>query len=643
MELKAISELNGYTFVVPYQQRGYKWTPDNIKVLLDDFKDFLNNKEKKMYCLQPIAVVPINEKEKRFEVIDGQQRLTTLYLLWMYLFDNKQIYQFDFQRDENNERRTFLKVISKIKKENDRKIDYFYISRAYLTIKEWFHDRDIFDLLKEESERCVLGESETIDKVKDQFRKLLSAQKDLKSIQVLWYTVDSGADHDSFRNINSGKIQLSNSDLIKALLLNNTNGFENRQQIAAQFESMERQLAENRFWYMLQKKDIEPLKGQSRIDLLFNIVADVNSEDYQIDSRKSFSKFSKYTVVELAKMWKNVREKYQRFRDLFDDPYTFHYVGFLTYCGKNLNDILCKYADSKKQYFKDYLKGSIKRRLIHESLDEYSFEDPKEALRKLFVLHNIETLLCRYEDLKEKKGLKFSYENFPFELLYSHTWNIEHIASNTDNNLKKESDRRDWIESIEADFTSMIRNKSLQKRLQTELGILKSKATDSNNPITTIKALNILEKILSDNNNDNEFEKLKSEAELDLGNKENFDKLYKYVVKVVDDNPISEEDKNGIGNLVLLDEHTNKSFHNSLFPRKRRIVIMASGLRNDKDTEKDVESLYIPICTQQVYTKSYNKQSTVNLNCWGREDYDAYYSDMQEKLKDYFTSKQGEQ
>ena len=638
MELKAISELNEYTFVVPYQQRGYKWTPDNIKVLLDDFKDFLNNKEKKMYCLQPIAVVPINENGKRYEVIDGQQRLTTLYLLWMYLF-GKQIYRFVFDRDEKNERQTFLNDISKIKEENDRKIDYFYISRAYLTIKEWFRDRDTFELLKDESERCVLGESETIDKVKNQFRKLLSAQKDLKSIQVLWYTIDSGAAHDSFRNINSGKIQLSNSDLIKALLLNNTNGFENRQQIAAQFELMERQLAENRFWYMLQQKDIEPLKGQSRIDLLFNIVADVNSEDYQIDSRKSFSKFSKYTVVELAKMWKNVREKYQRFRDLFDDPYTFHYVGFLTYCGKNLNDILCKYADSKKQYFKDYLKGSIKRRLIHESLDEYSFEDPKDALRKLFVLHNIETLLCRYENLKEKKGLKFSYENFPFELLYSHTWNIEHIASHTDNNLAKKEDRKDWIESIEADFKSMIDNKSLKKRLQTELDILRTKATDSDNPITAIEAINYLKKILDDN----EFEKLKSEAELDLGNTENFDKLYKYVVKVVNDNPISEEDKNGLGNLVLLDEHTNKSFHNSLFPRKRRIVIIASGLKNDNDTEENVESAYIPICTQQVYTKSYNKRSALNLNCWGQEDYDAYYADMQEKLKDYFTSKQGEQ
>ena len=69
---------------------------------------------------------------------------------------------------------------------------------------------------------------------------------------------------------------------------------------------------------------------------------------------------------------------------------------------------------------------------------------------------------------------------------------------------------------------------------------------------------------------------------------------------------------------------------------------MASGLRNKKDPQENVEPVYVPICTQQVYTKSYNKQSNVNLNCWGQDDYDAYLSDMREKLKFYFDTNQGE-
>lgn len=606
MDLRAISELKGYTFVIPYQQRGYKWTSDNVKVLLDDFKEFLLDNEKTMYCLQPIAVAPTDE-ENKWIVIDGQQRLTTLFLLWKYF--EEQPYNFVFERDNNENRGIFLKEkLNSIKEEDDSEIDKFYISRAFLTIREWFWDRNEYLLLEEENKRCNLEENENIEDVKAKFNELLNASKGEKSIQILWYVVPNGEEHETFRNINSGKIQLSNSDLIKALLLNKTNNLENRQQIAAQFELMERQLAEDRFWYMLQQKDVEPLKGQSRIDLIFNIVAGIKYDEYQIEPRKSFYKFSDCSTEQLLEMWKKVREKYQRLRDLFDNPDTYHYIGFLIYCVNNPNDcanklsnLVNEYAKTKKSKFVSYLQKEIKERMTkeHKSLDEYSYYDSTFALRKLFVLHNIETLLFRYKELKNNKKLMFSYENFPFELLYNQKWNIEHIASHTDNTLKLEQDRRDWIKSVFSDFQDLL----------TEDSVLM---------------------------------KLKQDVECDVKNDENFNKLYSNIVGKVNDNPINEDDKNGIGNLVLLDEHTNKSFHNSLFPRKRRIVIIASGLRNDGDEKENVESVYVPICTQQVYTKSYNKQSNVNLNCWGQDDYNAYFADMQEKLKSYFDSKQGE-
>ena len=587
MELKAVSELRNCIFTIPYQQRGYRWNPDNIQMLLNDLKEFIDSPSKKMYCLQPITVVPeFNGWAQnwcqncppnfrcleRFEVIDGQQRLTTLFLLWKYL-QLGDFYSFEFERDENNERKSFLERISDIQKVDESKIDYYYISQAFLTIKNWFNH----DLLLEQS-----------------FKQLLTAPLKEKSIQVLWYMVEKEKEHVVFRNLNSGKIQLSNSDLIKALLLNKTNDIENHQQIAAQFEIMERQLGEDRFWYMLQQKDIEPLKGQSRIDMMFNLVTGVSDEEYEIEPRKSFFILSSYTDDKLIEEWHKVRDCYQRLRDLFEDPYTFHYIGFLTYCGQKIEDTIKDYANSKKSVFLDDLKQKIKQKRHYKSLEEYSYEGSKEVLRRLFVLHNIETLLYRYEELKEKHNLKFSYENFPFELLYNHKWNIEHIASHTDNDLKTENDRKDWIDSVFSDFSEKL--------------------------------------------SDDFILKLKNEAERDLKNEKNFNSLYKTVVEKFDsDKPISEENKNSLGNLVLLDEHTNKSFHNSLFPRKRRIVIIASGLRGSHDSEENVESVYVPICTQQVYTKSYNKSSNVNLNSWGQDDFEAYVSDMQEKLKFYYS------
>lgn len=587
--LKAISDLNGYTFTIPYQQRGYRWTEDNINKLLDDFKEFVES-EKETYCLQPIAVVEEDKVKNRYSVIDGQQRLTTLYLLHKYLTsDDKELtvdtefFHYEYDRDNKHERSEFLRKI--ISKDDDSKIDFYYISHAYKTIKNWFNEKD--DLK---------------GKIKN---LLVPVENTCKSVQVIWYLVDKenvqeigDKEHEVFRNINSGKIQLSNSDLIKALLLNRDNKIENKEQIAAQFEIMQRQFAEDRFWYMLKSSDVEPQKGQSRMDFIFDLIADIKKDVYQIDSRKSFYTFSSYKEKELEEMWKKAREKYQRLKDLFDDPYTFHYSGFLVYCGTDIKSLLKESEEKTKTQFRNYLKEEIKEKLAHRTIEEYSYFDGKEALRELFVLHNIETILQRYESLKESRDLRFTFEYFPFELLYSQTWHIEHIASHTDNDLKSDKDRMDWIESILEDYGNICSG-----TIHDELEALKNNLPDK---------------------------------------REKFDELYNKTIKEIekaeDITPLSEDEKNSIGNLVLLDEHTNTSFHNSLFPRKRRIVIITSGLRNEGESESiiNIKSVYVPICTQQVYTKSYNKKSDVKLNSWGKDDCDAYLKDMKEKLAYYF-------
>ena len=578
--MKSIYELKNYTFTIPYQQRGYRWSKDNINKLLDDFKEFVES-EKKTYCLQPIAVtVEEDGIQDHYTVIDGQQRLTTLYLLHKYLTsedkkltDETEFFHYEYDKDSDHERSEFLRKV--ISKDDDSKIDFYYISQAYMTIKKWFGDKT--DL-------------------KNKIRNLFSSNN--KSVQVIWYLVDKGKEHETFRNINSGKIQLSNSDLIKALLLNRDNRIENKEQIAAQFEIMERQFAEDRFWYMLKSGDVETQKGQSRMDFIFNLITDIKDCDYQIDSRRSFYEISGYNKDKLEETWKAAREKYQRLKDLFDDPYIFHYVGFLVYCGIDIKSLLKDSEGKTKSVFLNYLKEIIEKKLAHKTIEEYSYFDSKEALRRLFVLHNIETILQRYENLKESRNLKFSFEYFPFELLYSQKWHIEHIASHTDNTLQSENDREDWINSVIADYGNFFDGME-------------------------------------------EYKKAKN----DFSNKENFDELYKAIINKIEEKeekeglkPLSEEEKNGIGNLVLLDEHTNTFFHNSLFPRKRRIVIIASGLRNEDESaiKTNIKSVYVPICTQQVYTKSYNKKNNVKLNSWGKDDCDAYLKDMKEKLAYYF-------
>ena len=580
LDLRTVWELHGYTFVIPYQQRGYKWTNDNVINLLDDLIVFMK-KESPFYCLQPIAVVPVGKAgEHKYCVVDGQQRLTTLYLLYKYLVsdgidlsESTELFHYEYERDKNNERRNLLR--KRIEVENDATIDFFYITQAYLSIKKWFEDKQ---------------------DAKDLFLNLLKeSDQSRKSVQVIWYTVGEDKKHDVFRNINSGKIQLTNLELIKALLLNRQNGLKNQKLVALQFWRIEHQLEEDRFWFMMCKKDVNKKHGQSRMDLLFNLVEDIPDKEYQTDPRASFFHLAKLDSSALLAVWKKVCEAFQRLKDIFDDPYAFHYVGFLTsFGGSPLKSILDKSEFLTKSEFLAYLRDEVKNCLgrVHDKLEDYSYGDGKERLCRLLVLHNIESILQRYENLKETRGLRFSYEYFPFELLEKQSWNIEHIASRTDNDLTEEKTRKDWLNSMESDYQKVVKD-----------AISQEKWTG------------------------------------DFSDKKKFDSLYKAIVKEVETDSISERKKDGIGNLVLLDEHTNKSFHNALFPSKRKIVLTANGLRNKSDSKnnlKDVKSVYVPLCTQQVYTKAYNKSTDVKLNSWTKADYDAYLADMKEKLAFYF-------
>lgn len=70
-------------YLIPYYQRGYRWDEENVNALLEDLHNFMLSDERK-YCLQPIVVVPGNDADGHniWEVIDGQQRLITLNIIF---------------------------------------------------------------------------------------------------------------------------------------------------------------------------------------------------------------------------------------------------------------------------------------------------------------------------------------------------------------------------------------------------------------------------------------------------------------------------------------------------------------------------------------------------------------------------------
>ena len=67
-------------YVIPRYQRAYAWEDKEIVQLIDDINDSVGD-----YYIGSLVVAKVKGREERYEVVDGQQRLTTLYLLLNYL------------------------------------------------------------------------------------------------------------------------------------------------------------------------------------------------------------------------------------------------------------------------------------------------------------------------------------------------------------------------------------------------------------------------------------------------------------------------------------------------------------------------------------------------------------------------------
>lgn len=85
----------GFVFKIPDYQRGYRWGETEVKDLLTDINE-IKDPEKTIeilsgngiiekYCLQPVVFDTCEEANNYMIVVDGQQRLTTLFLIISYI------------------------------------------------------------------------------------------------------------------------------------------------------------------------------------------------------------------------------------------------------------------------------------------------------------------------------------------------------------------------------------------------------------------------------------------------------------------------------------------------------------------------------------------------------------------------------
>lgn len=208
--IKSVAELilNNNHYFIPNYQRGYKWDEDNVNALLDDIAEFLeDDSDKKFYCMQPIIVL---KDENKWRVLDGQQRLTTFYILCKYLgLDVKSSIEYETRKKENNNvgGKEFLEKIE-VKKsydeyeDNNDSIDFYFMQKAINTMDKWFKQKNY----KADDIKKLLGNNNTTKKY----------------IGCIWYEAQNNgsSEEDIFARVNSGKIPLTDAELIKARILN---------------------------------------------------------------------------------------------------------------------------------------------------------------------------------------------------------------------------------------------------------------------------------------------------------------------------------------------------------------------------------------------------------------------------------------
>ena len=637
-------------FLIPNYQRGYRWGEQQVKDLLEDIAEFMEKSggaRDDFYCIQPLVVRETVANEMDFigalpkktgdvlqkardafanyvewEVIDGQQRLTTIYILLSCLDPQQRTKdKFSIRYATRNSQYSLENIsdIGKIEKEAECNIDVWHMKTAYEEINTWFKGRD----------------TDYINKFKDTM---------LNRVQFIWYESSEDAIK-VFTRLNIGKIGLTNSELIKALFLNKSNfsgedaaRIRLRQiEIATRWDQIESTLQDNEFWLFLNKPGYDK---PTRIDFIFDLVCELEMLDEYIDEAllknrdkllgkdgyRTFRYFNAYfksgkikhevnaakkSLIEIC--WDKIDDIFAAFREWFDNLQLYHYVGFLVDQKTEVSTVYKKWVMSrtKSDFQQDYLIPEIKQKIKDcNNLDrqydigEESNSRPiwKAKCRPLLLLHNLQTVINQ----NTKQGMDDSagvFYKFPFHLYKTEGWDIEHIDSNSTNDME---DDKAVVEFLANEYSAV--SEKLQEKI----------IEFCKNPAKGV------------------FDVLQKEIDVELGKAEESQKL-------------NVLEKNRIWNFALLDSTTNRGYGNAIFSAKRRIIIgkdkgkylpvprlarKHSQWRIVPGKETDAPSSFIPPCTRQVFLKYYSAVVS-SPNYWLKPDAEAYRDDIFTTLKDF--------
>lgn len=353
----------------------------------------------------------------QYDLIDGQQRLTTIYILLRYAHQN----YFSFEYETREKTKDFLNNMDPQLAQTN--IDFFHIYQAYTTIKDWLEETFPADTDSHLYKLCnYVGEK----------------------VKVIWYEVGAEADPIAlFTRLNIGKIQLTNAELIRALFLSDTpNGMENRRkyEMAIQWDDIEKQLRDDdgAFWAFITRKRAEDYP--TRIDILFDLMC--HKQDAEKDPLFTFFKMEEHLKhSDRDSVWQEVINGFLQLKEWYKDNVYYHKIGYLIASGSNtMADLFDEARGKRKSEFKDRLDELIAESITWRTNDKDSYWDldyhkDYNRICRILLLFNVQSII--------------SYcvrQRFPFNEYNNEEWSIEHIHAQNSEGLKTVDLQLEWLE-----------------------------------------------------------------------------------------------------------------------------------------------------------------------------------------------------
>lgn len=424
-----LAQYDSKRYYIPAYQRGYKWGSDEfgaVSVLLNDLWDgyqAYKRQERKEYYLQYITVkkteVKINgHSESCLEVIDGQQRLTTLSIIISVL--NLQLNQKNISIDKLHyairenffsnhiyKKEDLVILLGKtwdelIQDNQNNKQDIFYLFSAAKKVQSFFKDKN----------------SDIID-----FIEYL-----LTKVMLIVNSVESHVDSEKvFKNLNSNRVPLTETELVKALLITKV-GRENPLKLRKNFtEILEIRMSLGRQWDEMtlwaNKSEIKTFffNGKEGMQQLLILTAiSMETDDHKLlqkEDEKDYPLFNFFHKnAKSSEVYQKLKSIYLTLKDWYANDQIYNLMGFCKFVKDSKDNTLPFLRDcfnqSDKHILKKFLSDKVKKVLPDNVTALRYGEDNKEIHAVLLALSIF------------KKDL---VSRFDFHQFVDHDWTLEHI------------------------------------------------------------------------------------------------------------------------------------------------------------------------------------------------------------------------